>query len=78
MYHIELTHPVQTRWKGWQTMQNSIVQPAPGSGLHRYRYRFFDQVGHETMYNASKAELLQLKRTQFPSLGFFIIKKVEI
>ena len=29
-------------------------------------------------FNANKAELLKLNRTQFPSLGFLLVKKLEI
>ena len=41
----------------------------------RFHKAVFFSLGY---FNSYKAELLQLNRTQFPSLGLFLVKKLEI
>ena len=60
--------------------QNGILGEGIDPHLHdvciqvRYRHRFFNQVGHESMY-VSKAELVQVNHTPIICLRNFINKK---
>ena len=41
-----------------------------------HRRKYYDLLTRSTLLVCTKAELLQLNQTQFPSLGIFVNKKV--